>query len=105
MSISRSDITTASRQQQWFHRKQIQSDIQQSLLFLEDEGALATSVTLVHTESRHTEVINLQASASSSSPEQVEADNQMNMVLYVKERFGLSNSAYHVLSMVCRDLP
>ena len=29
----------------------------------------------------------------------------MNMVLYVKERFGLSNSAYHELSMVCQDLP
>ena len=101
----RSDITAVSYQQQWFRRKQIQSDIQQFLLFLEDEGALATSVTLMHTESRLTKVINLQASASSSSPEQVEADNQMNMVVYVKERFGLSNSAYHELSMVCRDLP
>ena len=28
----RSDITTVSRQQQWFRRKHIQSDIQQSLL-------------------------------------------------------------------------
>ena len=81
----RSDITTVSR------RKQLQSDIQQSLLFLEDEGASATSVTLVHT--------------SPNSPEQVEADNQMKMVLYVKERFGLSSSAYHEMSMVCRELP
>ena len=101
----RSDITTVSRQQQWLRRKQLQSDIQQSLLFLEDEGASATSVTLVHTESRHTEVINLQSNASPNSPEQVEADNQMKMVLYVKERFGLSNSAYHEMSMVCRELP
>ena len=100
----RSDITTVSRQQQWLRRK-LQSDIQQSLLFLEDEGASATSVTLVHTESRHTEVINLQSNASPNSPEQVEADNQMKMVLYVKERFGLSNSAYHEMSMVCRELP
>ena len=101
----RSDITTVSRQQQWLRRKQLQSDIQQFLLFLEDEGASATSVTLVHTESRHTEVINLQSNASPNLPEQVEADNQMKMVLYVKERFGLSNSAYHEMSMVCQELP
>ena len=74
----RSDITTVSRQQQWFRRKQIQSDIQQSLLFLEDEGACATSVTLVHAESKHTEVINLQPNAlPQSSPEQGEVDNHM----------------------------
>ena len=101
----RSDITTVSRQQQWFRRKQIQSDIQQSLLFLKDEGACATSVTLVHTESRHTEIINLQPNTLPTSPEQDEVDNHMNMVLYVKKRFGLSNSAYHELSMVCQDLP
>ena len=65
----RSDITSVSRQQQWFRRKQIQSDIQQSLLFLKDEGACATSVTLVHTESRHTEIINLQPNTLPTSPE------------------------------------
>ena len=84
----RNDITTVSRQQQWLLRKQIQSDIQQSLFFLEDEGACATSVTLVHTESKHTEVVNLQPDASPSSPEQDEADNYINMVLYVKERLN-----------------
>ena len=62
-------------------------------------------MTLVHTESKHTEVVNLQPDASPSSPEQGEADNYINMVLYVKERFGLSNSVYHELSMVCRNLP
>ena len=102
----RSDLTTVSRQQQWFRRKQIQSDIQQSLLFLEDEGACATSITLVHSESKHTEVINLQPnSLPQCSSEQGEVDSHMNMVLYVKERFGLSNAAYHQLSMVCQQLP
>ena len=66
---------------------------------------IATSVTLVNKESRHTEVIYVQPSASPSSPEQCEDDNYTNMVMYVKERFGLSNSVYHELSMVCHDLP
>ena len=29
----------------------------------------------------------------------------LEMVLYVKEQFGLSNAAYHELSMVCQGLP
>lgn len=62
-------------------------------------------MTLVHTESRHTEVINLHPNALPASPEQSEVDDHMNMVMYVKERFGLSTSAYHELSMVCQDLP
>ena len=61
---------------------------------------------LVHAESKHTEVINLQPNAfPQSSPEQGEVDNHTSMVLYVKERFGLSSSAYHELSMVCQELP
>ena len=62
-----------------FRRKHIQSDIQQSLLFSEDEGACATLVTLVHTESRHTEVINLQPNTLPTSQEQDEVDKHMNM--------------------------
>ena len=32
-------------------------------------------------------------------------DCSLEMVLYVKEQFGLSNAAYHELSMVCQGLP
>ena len=32
-------------------------------------------------------------------------DCSLEMVLYVKEWFDLSNAAYHELSMVCRGLP
>lgn len=32
-------------------------------------------------------------------------DCSLEMVFYVKKRFGLSNAAYHDLSMVCRGLP
>ena len=32
-------------------------------------------------------------------------DEQVNMLLYAKEKFGISDAAYHELSMIFRDLP
>ena len=31
--------------------------------------------------------------------------DEMNLLLYTKERFNLSNDAYHELSMACKELP
>ncbi|KAJ7391497.1 hypothetical protein OS493_018546 [Desmophyllum pertusum] len=31
--------------------------------------------------------------------------DQINLLLYTKERFNVSNEAYHELSMICKDLP
>ena len=31
--------------------------------------------------------------------------DQLNVMLYVKEKFGISNQAYHEMSMACKSLP
>lgn len=101
----RSDITALSRQQQWSRKKQLHTDINQALLFLEDEGVQASSVSLLHTETHQSEVLDLEH-GTYSKPEKESRDTQsLELVLFVKERFGLSDSAYHELSMVCQSLP
>ena len=101
----RRDISTLSRQQQWSQKKQVCANVNQALLFLEDEGVHATSVTLVHTETSQKEVLDLHQSTYSKPDESSSTDESLEVVLYVKERFGLSDSAYHELSMVCQHLP
>ena len=34
-----------------------------------------------------------------------EEGDEINLLLYTKERFNVSNEAYHELSMTCNDLP
>lgn len=55
-------ISTLSRQQQWSRKKQACANVNQALLFLEDEGVHATSVTLVYTETSQKEVLDLHQS-------------------------------------------
>ena len=31
--------------------------------------------------------------------------DEMNLLLYTRERLNVSNEAYHELSMICKDLP
>ena len=92
-------ISTLSRQQQWSRKKQVCDNVNQALLFLEDEGVLATSVTLVHTETSQKEVLDLHQSTYSNTDESSSTDESLEVVLYVKEHFGLSDSACHELSM------
>ena len=103
-------LSSVSRQQQWVRKKQIHTDIRESLSFLESEGVHASSITLVHDETNDVEVLDIaQGTYSKGSDDSMTTqdsdDYSLEMVLYVKERFGLSNAAYHELSMVCRGLP
>ena len=52
----RQDIKLSSRQQQWVRRKQHHNSLNCPLLFLENEGIKATSLTMLHTESHKVEI-------------------------------------------------
>ena len=99
-------LSSVSCQQQWTRKKQIHTDIRESFSFLESEGVHASSITLVHDKTNDIEVLDIAHSTySKGSHNDTTAhsldDCSLEMVLYVKERFGLSNAAYHELSMVC----
>ena len=56
----RQDISSLSRQQQWSRKKQLHTGLNQALLFLEQDGVSASSVTLVHNETNETEILDLE---------------------------------------------
>ena len=99
------DLSKVSRQQQWNRRKQVHSDITHALSFLESDGVQPLSVTL--TTGSSTEVLDLQ-SGTYTKPKGIYTDaltDSPQLALYVKDRFGLSDTAYHELAMICEQLP
>ena len=52
-------LSSVSRQQQWIRKKQIHTDIRESLSFLESEGVHASSITLVHEETNGIEILDI----------------------------------------------
>ena len=101
----RKTISTLSRQQKLIRKKELNTGIKQTLSFLEDEGICATSVTLLHKDSCQKEVLDIKSGKFSNAESTIEQSDVSEMILYVKERFGISNMAYHEMSMICKELP
>lgn len=102
----RKALSSVSRQQQWVRKKPIHSDIKESLTFLEGEGVHVSSITLVHNETNDVEILDVaKGTYSKGDDNSGQEDCSLEMVMYVKERFGLLNAAYHEMSMVCKNLP
>ena len=47
---------------------------------------------------------NIESSSRTETLTDEEID-EINLLLYTKERFNISNEAYHELSMICKELP
>jgi hypothetical protein len=43
--------------------------------------------------------------AGTESKESDKDIDRINLLLYTKDRFGISNQAYHEVPMVCKDMP
>ena len=101
----RADFEVLSRKQQWSQRKELSKDINQALSFMENDGIKVSTVKFLHTQTNQTEVLDIQA--GKFTYENAEPGNTIDceVVLYVKEKFGLSDAAYHELSMICHQLP
>ena len=94
----RRDISTLSRQQQWSRKKQVCANVNQALLFLEDKGVHATSVTLVHTETSQKEVLDLHQSTYSKPDESSSTDESLEVVLYVKKTLQMVFLIQHIMN-------
>lgn len=84
--------------------RKIHTDVTQALHFLKDEGVSASHVTMVHEQTNQTEILNIQSGTYSAIQDCNTHTDDPNLVLYVKDSFGLSNVIYHELSMVCDKL-
>ena len=99
------DYTLLSLQQQWVHWKQLHNNVDNALLFLENEGIKATSLTMLNTASNKLETLDLEKGKLVNDHGHPEENEILGQILYIKEQFGISDSAYHELSMACIDLP
>ena len=91
-------------------RKQMVDDCEASLAFLGLHNFIATKVEVYNENNQQYETINLineDEIDPSSDTETItnEEIDEINLLLYTKERFNISNDAYHELSMTCKDLP
>ena len=99
------DISKVSRQQQWNRKKQVHSDVTHALSFLENDGVQPLSVTL--TTGSSIEVLDLQTGTYTQPKDMCTnaLTDSPQLALFVKDRFGLSDTAYHELAMICEQLP
>ena len=85
-------------------------DCETSLAFLGLHNFVATKVEVYNENNQEYETINLvndEEISTSSHTETLtnEELDDISLLLYTKERFNLSNDAYHELSMTCKELP
>ena len=86
---------------------QFVSTAQTTLSFLESYDFLATKVEIYNYETDSYEVLSLVDEGVFGEKAVLDQDDlqSVNMMLYVKEKFGISNQVYHELSMSCKSMP
>ena len=83
------------------------SSAQIILTFLETYDFLATKVKICNYETDPYQVLRIVDEGAFGEKAVLDQDDlqSINMMLYVKEKYGISNQAYHELSMSCKSMP
>ena len=102
---SRKQWTDYSRQQRHQKKKDLVTGIQAALSFC-DDCFRPCSVELENIDTGDHEVVDVQSGAfSKPALSNGNKDDRLYSTLYVKDKYSLSNEAYHELSMLSDDLP
>ena len=98
-----------SQQYQRKRRRQIAKDVQTALLFTQDENFKPTRVELMNKETGKVMCIDENGQIKKKENAMLSDsdcnDKLIDQTLLVKERFNLSNKAYHEISMINSGLP
>lgn len=87
-------------------KKQRTLTCEASLAWLEDEVHRAVKVEVKNLKSGEVETISLDSSVTGQVEEVTQHDlDVINMILYIKDRYGISGQAYHQMAQVCRTMP
>lgn len=91
-----------TRQQQYNKRKSLASSVQGALTFCEEEGFKPCSVEIENVDTGKHEVIDMASGVCSpvAAPVCSAESDSVHSVLYIKDKFSVSNEAFHELSMV-----
>ena len=91
-------------------KKQCVEECAAALSWIENDGLVPVSVTVLNMETNEIEKLSIRKDlevALNLSGEQIgeqEAD-LVSMMLYVKDRYNISGSAYHEMASLCREMP
>ena len=91
-------------------RRQMVTVCETSLSFLGLNNFVVAKVEIFHENTQEYETLTLvdkediQTSSRTETLTNEEID-EINLLLYTKERFNISNEAYHEFAMICKDLP
>ncbi len=96
-----------SRQHRCAKKKALGSDIQAALSFCEGKCYQPISVELENVETRSREILTIQDGTFSEVRKDGTAtdDDKVRFALYVKDKFSLSDEAYHEISLLTKDIP
>lgn len=96
-----------SRQNRAVKKKQLAADIQSSLSFCDNSVFHPVSLQVENTHTGDSEVLDLKSGKFAAKTERctLSGEEQLHLSLYVKERFCISNEAFHELSMIFQGLP
>lgn len=97
--------TQYSSQYQRKKRKQIAQDVRSALSFVADDNFEHTKVELRNSESGEVLTVHNDGRTLVQKQHSPEPQNLVSKTLYIKERYNLSNTAYHELAMVNSSLP
>lgn len=88
-----------SRQQQYNRKRRVARSIQGALSFCEGEGFKPCTIEIENIDTGNRQTLDVD-SGSFSSKEGHSASNSLHSSLYVKDKYCISNQAYHELSML-----
>ena len=97
--------------QQYRLKNQIANDCQIALSFLGVHAITAQKVEIFNVETEKYELINLQENriypiSTLAEDKRTDVDiNNVNLLMLIKDKFNISNSAYHEIASACKQLP
>ena len=80
-------------------------DIKEKIVKVDDDDFEVTKITLRNKASGETKVVKTPAGHLQEKENREESSTVISQVLYAKDRYGISNTAYHELSMLNPSLP
>ena len=108
---SKRPLEELSDRQQRRHKQQRIQRREDALGFLQIEGIVPTKIEFLDMGSGKTETIELKFNADEVEamfgPDPVmtqDDEDQINMMLFVKERYNLSQDAYHEMAKICKEM-
>ena len=94
-----------TRQQKHNRKKVLAHDVEEALSFCEDKGFKPHSVELQNVETGEVDVLDISTGTFCDKENHETATNSPHSLLYVKDKFSISDKAFHELSSIVPTLP